>query len=456
MTKYLLNNEKKQINDLYNTIQTNLYQKTNIELKQIFYNLIQNNKDASIEDLLNEYINSFIYNMKPLLDSNLTLGLQFGIKNNYFQIDCYGGTYLSKNQYIPINEKTLFSFDSISKIITSIITMKEIRNNNFKLNTKINNINNNYQLDATIESILKFTSPIRTQKRIENLSPSETIKILKECKENLTLKKEYEKYYEYNDIGYMILRQIINNFPHKLDQLLQEISPNNLTYKTNNTKTNITGGKINEEYITQDQKGRGISFPGHTGLYGNISGLLDLYNKLMNTDTLLTKEEKEILLKQPYKDPVIKTKNTLKYTNKIAGLFKVPEGITSTYDKLSIFDIPNQTTKNATASAGTCGSWVMNDNLTTSNQFGKYTAGILTNPYSFVEAKKYENDINPSTNNQLQVNRKGTIIGYSKILNPYKETITNYAIILELITEYIKINEKEILTPEKKLIKKIY
>ena len=97
----------------------------------------------------------------------------------------------------------------------------------------------------------------------------------------------------------------------------------------------------------------------------------------------------------------------------------------------------------------------MNDNLSTSNQFGKYTAGILTNPYSYVENKKYEDAINKLDNNNLEVNQKGVIIGYSKKLNPYKEIITNYAILLELITEYIKLNEKNISTIKKKIIKKI-
>ncbi len=457
MNKYLLNSEKNYIDILFNTLQKNLYHQTDIELKHIFTTLITNNKDASIEDLLNNYIDLLISKMKPLLDKKLTLGVQFGIKNNHFQIETYGGKYIYKNTTKPINESTLFSFDSISKLITSIITMKEIREKNFNLNTKINNINPDYQLDATVESILKFTSPIRTEKRLENLNKTDTITLLKKCKENLIRKQENEYFYEYNDIGYMILRLVIPDFLNKLDTLLQEIDSTNLTYKTNNKKENITGGKINEEYITPDLKGREITFPGHTGLYGNISGLLNLYDKLMNTDTILTKEEKEILLKQPYPLPIIynKEKNKYQYLNKVAGLYRVPKGITNTYDKLSIFDIPNQTTKNATASTGTCGSWVMNDNLSTSNQFGKYTIGILTNPYSYVENKKYEDAINKLDNNNLEVNQKGVIIGYSKKLNPYKEIITNYAILLELITEYIKLNEKNISTIKKKIIKKI-
>ena len=445
MDKYLLTEEKKRIEHLYNTIQKNLYKQTSTDIKDTLYNIILNNKDSSIEDILNYYTDLLEIKMRPLLDNHLTKGLQYGIKNNCFQIETYGGTYITNNKEKNINESTLFSFDSISKLITSIITMQEIRKNNFNLNTTITTIDNSYQLDATIESILKFTACVKTEKRIDNLSKEETISILKKCKEDLETQKNNNQYYQYSDIGYMILRQTIPNFINNLDKLLLEIDPNNLTYKPEKQKENITGGKIYQEYLTPDPKGKDILFPGHTGLYGNISGLLNLFDSLINTDTILTKEEKEILLKQPYINPMIynKEKNKYQYTNKIAGLFKIPNGITTNYDKLSSFDIANQTTKHATASSGTCGSWVTSDNLKTNNLFGPYTAGILTNPYTFVENKPYPNTKNTLSNTPLEVNQKGVIIGYSKELNHYKENLTNYAILLELITQYLNLNNNQ-------------
>ena len=238
----------------------------------------------------------------------------------------------------------------------------------------------------------------------------------------------------------MILRQIIPNFLEELDNLLEQIDNKNLTYKNNTS--NITGGKKNEENITQDPKGRDIPFPGHTGLYGNIEGLLNLFNQLINTDNILTSQEKELLYKQPYQDPILYQNNipsltkdnTPKYINKIAGIYKIPTGIKKDYNKITSFDISNYTTNNALSSAGTCGSWVTADKTI----YGHYTAGILTNPYSFIDNNPYPNDINKIPNTPLEVTKKGTIINYSKQLNQYKEIITIYANILELITEYLK------------------
>ena len=442
MSTYLLETEKKQLEKLSNNLDKTLYQTTPI-IKNELINIIKNNKDSSINDILTNLLNNLSNEMIPLLDKHLTLGLQFEIKNNYFTLKSYGG----QKQTSPIEENTFFSFDSISKIITSIITMYQVRNNKLTLNTKVNEFNPSYQLDDTIESILKFTSYIQTNKRIDNLPKEETIKLLKECKDSLKNKELYKNYYQYNDIGYMILRQIIPNFLIELDNLLNIIDKENLTYKIN---SNITGGKKNEENKTPDTKGRDIPFPGHTGLYGNVDGLITIFDKLINTETILTTKEKEILYKQPYQDPIIYTKdnnpllnsnNMPKYTNKIAGIYKIPNGITTKYDKLSSFDIPNYTTINALASSGTCGSWVITDKTI----YGTYTAGLLTNPYSFIENTKYPNEKNIIPNTPLEVNQNGKIINYSKHLNPYKNILTIYSNILELLTEYIKISNNNII-----------
>ena len=255
----------------------------------------------------------------------------------------------------------------------------------------------------------------------------------------------------------MILRQVIPNFVELLNQLINQ----NITYR-NKENNNITGGKIQEENITQDTKGRDIIFPGHTGLYANITGLLNFFYTLLYTENILTNKEKELLWKQPYPNPILYNQdgtpkignNTYRYINKLAGFYKIPQGIKETYDKLLLFDMPNNTTNKSVASAGTSGSWIIGDTLNLNNNIKNYTAAILTNPYSFVEAKEYPNPINPLNNTPLTVNSKGKIIEYSKKLNPYKETIVTYAIILELLTEYIRVTTPQTL-PYIKIKKKI-
>ena len=307
---------------------------------------------------------------------------------------------------------------------------------------------------------------IQTEKRIDNLSKEETIAILKNVRENIKEKNMYKNYYQYNDIGYMILRLSVPDFLDRLDELLMSIDKNNLTYKNIENIYNITGGKFGEEYITPDTKGRGILFPGHTGVYGNIEGLLNLFDNIFYNNKILTLEERETLLRQPYIDPVVYNKagkqmvgknNSLQYMAKVAGVYRKPLNIKDiNYNKLASCDLASLTTDMALASAGTCGSWVMGDNLSSDNQFGSYVGGILTNPYSYVNVGKYPDTINMIDGTELIVNQNGVILGYSGKLNHYKEVICEYGILLELLTEYIKSTDINVTLGKKyKLVKRL-
>lgn len=442
-------NIKKLIKDLSIVLNTDIDTLAFLEEKLDLI-ILKSNK---LEDLLENYFSLLENEMITLIERRLTPAFQFGIKNKYFTFKGYYGKINATPTARDIDENTYFSFDSISKILTSIITMMMIRDGNVTINSSVNSYNTNFNMDASIESILKFTAMIQTDKRIDNLSREETIGILKNVKENILEKSKYKNYYQYNDLGYMILRLSIKDFLERLDIVLNIIDPYNLTYKNIENKDLITGGKLNYEYITPDTKGRGIPFPGHTGLYGNIEGLLNLFNKIFYTNDILTKEELELLLKQPYDDSTTYTKlgnvatskngSTL-YMAKVAGIYRKPNNIVdSNYDKMASCDFSNLTTDKAMASAGTCGSWVMGDDLSYQGLFGNYVGGILTNPYSYIKEGKYKGSNNTVLNTNLTFNENGVIIGYSSKLNPYKNIIAKYGILLELLTEYIKNTYKE-------------
>lgn len=67
---------------------------------------------------------------------------------------------------------------------------------------------------------------------------------------------------------------------------------------------------------------------------------------------------------------------------KIADIYRKPTGITDiSYNKLASCDMSSLTTILASSSTGTCGSWVVGDDLSHQNKFGTYIGGLLTNPY---------------------------------------------------------------------------
>ena len=138
---------------------------------------------------------------------------------------------------------------------------------------------------------------------------------------------------------------------------------------------------------------------------------------------------------------------------KIAGIYRKPNGITSPdYSKMASCDISEISTDNAKASTGTSGAWTVYDNI---ENFGSYVGGLLTNPYSYVKKDFYENSRNEIPNTNLTVNQNGVILGYQTKLNYYKDLITKYGLLLELLTKYIEKEDKKALDSTRKLVKKI-
>ena len=450
MVNYLLHSERKRLNRLIDSINI----KDLDYLRDSINKILINCRDASVEDTINYLLGEMNKELQPLLSDNITPGIEVGLKNDYFKMFSYGGKYNGKDDSKDIDINTLFSFDSISKLLTSVIAYLEVKNGNLAMDMKISDYNKGVELDAKLKDILKFTAYIKTPKRIDNLSVDETVDILKNVKENTIEKDKIINYYEYNDIGYMILRQAIYDFTSKLDILIKEIDEDNLTYKNTINKDNITGGKLGEEYMTPDTKGRGIDFPGHTGLYGNIIGLIKMFDDIIYKENILSNDDKNILFSQPYESPVVYNadgsikigKNGSKqYMAKVAGIYRLPDNIDDlSYDKIASCDMSNKTTKGAMASTGTSGSWVVGDRLKNGEQFGTYIGGFLTNPYSYVETREYEKN-EEIKGTPHKVTPRGVILGYQTRLNMYKEIITKYGIILEIITEYIKEADKEAL-----------
>lgn len=402
-----------------------------------------------LNDLLEEYYLLLEEEMATLMSKKITPSFQFGIKNKYFSFISYEGKFNGYEDSINIDSDTYYSFDSISKILTSVVIMMMVREGVISMDSTVNSYNSDFKLDASIKSILDFSACIQTDDRIDYFSKSDTIEMLKKCRENLVEKNNYKNYYQYNDIGYMILRLSIPDFLDRLDYILNIIDGNNLTYNNFNSDKLITGGRLGIENISPDPKGRDIIFPGHTGLYGNMMGLLNLFDTIFYTDKILSKEEMKELMRQPYFDPIVYDKlgnralsknGSYLYMAKIGGIYRKPDNIIDdNYDKMTSCDFSNLTTDKAKASTGACGSWVMGDDLFYKGLFGSYVGGILTNPYSYVRSGNFKDKVNAVRDTNLLVNDKGIICGsYSNSLNYYKEVIATSGILLELLTEYIK------------------
>ena len=425
-------NIEKVMNDLSIALNIDRKELSNIESK--LKTIILGANNHTLEDMLEKYFNMLKNEMTNMIVEKFTPGFQFGIKNKHISVIGFYGKFNGREDSKDIEYNTYFSFDSISKILTSIITMLLIRDGKFTF-------------DTLIKDIMHFTSNIKTDKRLEGLSREETIELLKKCRDLVELKQP--NFYQYTDIGHMILRCAMPGFMEKIDTVLNLIDPFNLTYKNTEYIGRVTGGRLGNEHFTPDLKGRCISFPGHTGLYGNMRGLLNFFEKV-SRDGILTNKELELLLKQPYENPIIYDSSgkpacinqRILCTGKLAGFYTKPNNIPSgeEYDYMLSCDFPKLTTSLVRSSTGTSGSYALNDDL---GSLGCYTAGILTNPYSCVEDVRYPNDIYTKSQNQIKgfninVDERGVVLGHYKKLEKYRAILAEYGILLNLITEYYK------------------
>ena len=456
MMGYQLLAEQKKMRALFE--QLPIFKKEE-ELFWQFAYILKKEKEGSLDEAVSFLLEIFVQDFASLLEEKITLGFEAGIKNRYYELEIFGGYQKLSGQ--EVLENTYFSFDSISKLLTSVVVYRLLQLHGESLETVVHHIQPFFSLDCSVREIMNFTAALKTKKRLDYLTFEEVISLLREVQDDLLIKQKIPSFYQYNDIGYLILRLSIPDFLKELDFLLRKIDPENLIYQTDPCSRNITGGRVGVEYITPDPKGRGIIYPGHTGLYGNIGGLLHLFEQILFQNHLLSEEDKADLFRQPYDNPLVYKfgadylirEDCLQYTAKIAGIYRMPHSIREeNVDRLVVCDFPNSTTNFAKASSGTCGSWVMGDDLTSGGSFGSYVGGILSNPYSFVEEKNYPEEVNKLADTSLLVNRRGIILHYPKKIDPYKKKISHYGILLELLSAYYEDKaEKKI----KKLTRKV-
>ena len=174
-------NIKKVMNDL--SIALNIDRKELSSIESKLKTIILGAKNHTLEDMLEKYFNMLENEMTNMIVEKFTPGFQFGIKNKHISVIGFYGKFNGRNDSKDIEYNTYFSFDSISKILTSIITMLLIRDGKFTFDTLIKDINPEFSLDASIKDIMHFTSNIKTDKRLEGLSRDETIELLKKCRD---------------------------------------------------------------------------------------------------------------------------------------------------------------------------------------------------------------------------------------------------------------------------------
>lgn len=407
------------INEVANNILKGLSLKDRKYFENYFnkvINIIVNNKNETPKKVFDLICEDYLKSVQAI--SKLSPGLMTGIKDDRYGITL--NTISGKTSDIPnapyIDESTVFDASSMTKMFTAILVLKEAEEGRIDLRKKFSDYNSILKgMDITIEDALKFGSIIKTNGRVDEkgLSKNERIKRL------LNAYVLPGKYYQYNDIPYMLVPLLFDEdiekasliYLKKFYKLYRGIGLKKTGYST----INFSGGNV---VIDGGYKGLEIFdpkacifekevgyVPAHAGVTTNIEDLEKLFTALNNG--LLSEKSIETLITtiEPDSQYLLDEKGmfVLKNGNKIRVNHAM--GVFAHVGDVSFCNIARGFSKNAFAaqgSTGTCFTFDIDNGI---------SCGFLSNVRSGLYSKLIdtENYKYGSPIKKIEKNKKTTV-----------------------------------------------
>ena len=204
---------------------------------------------------------------------------------------------------LPIDNNTIFDVASITKLFTLLLTLKLCEEEKFSLESKIGELDASFSMlgDLRIIDLMRLCGGLKTVEKDMNGNPiindvgkyvvKRIAGTLEEARSvlynNLTFIESEKDNIEYNDLGAIILAEVITNVISKTegfksyDQIMEEriLKPLGLEFtRFNPHTTNMSG---NNGFEVQDEKARSLGgVSGHAGIYTNNSDLILVGNAL--------------------------------------------------------------------------------------------------------------------------------------------------------------------------------
>ena len=259
-------------------------------------NIITKNKDCTKEEMVESIIQQFTQDTAHILnDRNLIPGYNIALQVGNIQVQIMDG-YTNYQELKQIDEQSLFDIASCSKLFTQIIAYNLIKENIFSFSTKISDIDPRFTnlKDLTIKDITRFNVSLNTDKRIDLLQTKEEAYDVLFNTQVLTKDK-----YNYNDIGMIILKEVMENITNKnYETLLNEyiFSKLNLNDTFVNLPKdrypNLTGTPNNKLGLINDPKAIVLGgYSGHAGIISNAKDLLTLASNLLGSESISPYQE---------------------------------------------------------------------------------------------------------------------------------------------------------------------
>lgn len=241
--------------------------------------IIKKNKDATPEEIVNAIIDDCAVELYKILQNTPTPGIMSSLQVDNININLHGG--LARPNGEELSRDALFDVASITKFYTEIVAYKLINEGAFKLSDKIKELDPRFENvgDLTVSDVLKFVTTFRTDGRIEDVSTKG------DAEDRLFGMQVVQKggEYNYNDMGLMLMKEVMENVTGKsYSQLFEEYIAN--PYGLHDThlivpeqKIHLVTGTPNLDGSVNDLKANVMGgYSGHAGIRVTSDDLIKL------------------------------------------------------------------------------------------------------------------------------------------------------------------------------------
>lgn len=256
--------------------------------------IIMNNKDATPEELVELMIKDNLLQLEDIRRKYPTPGYTVGINVSNINVKLYGGNinYLTD----PMPDNALFDIASMTKFYTEVLAYNLIKEEYFSMDDKISELDNRFVNlgDLTVRDILTFAVEFRTDGR---LSSKKTIDEALDTLYNVNVVNKGK--YNYNDMGLMIMKEVMENVTNKkYEDLIEEyitkpLDLNDTHIIVPQKKFKLLTGSPNVEYgKVNDPSALSVGgFSGHAGIFASSDDVIKLGRAVFDTDILPNKED---------------------------------------------------------------------------------------------------------------------------------------------------------------------
>ena len=246
--------------------------------------IIKENPDSTPEELIDKIIVSNIQELENIRSKYPLPGYTVGVNVGNINVKIFGGDIDSLGRKMPSD--ALFDVASVTKFYTQIVAYNLIKEGLFNLDSKVSDIDPRFINvgDLTIGDVLTFTTEFKTPGRI---SDNATIESALNCLYSSEVASKGK--YNYNDIGMMLMKELMENASGKsYSDLVDEYIINKLglqdTYLVvpEDKISRLTGSANSSVGMVNDPNALAVGgYSGHAGIVTSSDDLIKLGRDFM-------------------------------------------------------------------------------------------------------------------------------------------------------------------------------